>query len=513
MKAVLGHGVLLAFIGAGVLFRIAGLDWGIPRPLPPDATVCRNSFNFDEDNYLWGLTRMKPRDWDLDVGDLHWGTLQFYLIAGALQAGQAFGYLTRPWKPSFLDWDPENFTKVYVCGRAASACAGTLSLVLIFLAGWKLKDVEAGLGAAALLAVSPLHVVNSHFLTSDVTMVLLLVAAFFFFLSSLERPSTGFYVAGGFLLGLAISAKYNAAFMILLWVARDVLMRGIPWKPKILGYASLLAGFAVGEPYAFAHPREFLFTLYQAHFATTASQTVFLPHWPRLMLEQARNLAVFGLQWPVAAASVLGLLLCIARPSGKRVALAGAILFMSASLVFARWPMIRYTLPLVPLAILSAALLVVELPVKAGWRPWNFALLGSLSLVFSWAQVKVLVSEHPANAASEWIQTHIPPGSRIGQIWPDLPPLDARRYDVRALRGIFPGDPAETPDLNRQYLVLDNLPIHPFAGEFSERLERDYVLLTEFRLDARIGAWIFRERDAPHDWKYTHPVLRIYRHR
>jgi hypothetical protein len=510
VKAVLGHGVLLAFIGVGVLFRVAGLDWGIPRPLPPGATAYRNSFNFDEDNYLWGLTRMKPRDWDLDVRDLHWGALQFYLVAGALQAGQAFGYLARPWRPSFLDWDPANFTKVYVCGRAVSACAGILSLVLIFLAGWKLQGVGAGLGAAALLAVSPLHVVNSHFLTSDVTMVLLLVAAFFFFLCSLERPATGFYLAAGFLLGLAIASKYNAVFMVLLWVARDLLLRGISWKPKILGYAALSAGFAAGEPYAFARPRELLTTLYQAHFVTTASQSVFLPPWPRLILEQARNLASFGLQWPVAAAAVLGLVLCVARPSRKRTALAGAILLMSASLVFARWPLIRYTLPLVPLAMLAAALLVMELPVRAEWRSWIFALLGSFSLLFSWAQVKVLMSEHPANAASEWIQTHIPPGSRIGQIWLELPPLDAGRYELRALRGILPGDPAEMPDLNREYLVLDNLPIHPFAADFSERLERDYTLLAEFRLDARIGALVFRERDAPHDWKYTHPVLRIY---
>ena len=95
LKGASARALLLMVIAAGIVLRLIGLEWGIPLALPPEATPYRNSFHFDEDNYLWGLTHIDPKRWNFDVQDLHWGTLQFYLIGAALQVAESSGYLTR----------------------------------------------------------------------------------------------------------------------------------------------------------------------------------------------------------------------------------------------------------------------------------------------------------------------------------------------------------------------------------------------------------------------------------
>ncbi len=508
LPTLAGRGVLLALIAAGIAFRLLGLGWGIPRPLPPGSTNYRNSFHMDEDNYLQGLSRTAPRRWDFDVRDYHWGTLQFYLVAGALHVAHLAGYLPRPWRESFVGPHPEGMPRVYIAGRAVSALAGILTLVVVFGIGHRLKDADTGLAAAAFAAVAPLHVLNSHFLTSDVTMVLLLLASFYFFVLGIDGGGVRSRVAGLFSLGLAISAKYNAAFLIPLWLCRDLGQKEIPFRHKLLGYGALAAGFIAGEPYALVHPRELASTLYRANVLTTDAMRPLLLPWGHILLQQADSLLHFGLQWTLAIPALIGLVFCLVRPSGKRAALAGSVALMTASLVAARWPMIRYTLPIIPLAAIAAALFVAEIPVRNSSRPLVVAGLALLPGLVSYAQVCVLTTEHPANVAFDWVQAHAAPGNRVGQIWPEVPPLDARRYRVEPLEGLFAGEGA--PHMGQEYLILDNLPIQPFSGEFVEGLRQDYVLLAEFRSDPRVGRWVLDEGGAPHDWKYTHPVVRIY---
>jgi uncharacterized membrane protein YhaH (DUF805 family) len=510
LKRASARAVLLTLITAGVVLRAVGLEWGIPLSLPPEATPYRNSFHFDEDNYLWGLTRIDPKRWNFDVRDLNWGTLQFYLIGAALQSAESSGYLTRPWKEAFLAWDPLNFPRVYHAGRVVSAISGSLSLLVIFLVGKRLRDTETGLLACAFLAVTPLHVLNSHYLTSDITMVFLSLTAFCFFLASLDGDVKA-HLFSGLFLGLAIAAKYNAAYLLPLWLVRDLVERKFSWKLRLWGYGAMVAGFALGEPYAFLHPREFVAVIYHAYMVATPETSRFLIPWPQLLAAQGKALLNYGVQWPPACLAAIGLLVCVARPTRKTLWFAGAVLLAAGSIAGTMWPMIRYTLPLVPLIALAAALALTAGRIRESWRPWIYALSLCIPLVSSWMQTMILVREHPARSAASWVASNIPEGSRIGQIWGEIPPVDRRRYDVHQLHGIFGHDAEDSQDRDRQFLILDNLPLQPFLPSFAERLAREYDLVAEFRSDPRIGRWTFPESDAPHDWKYTHPVVRIYR--
>ncbi len=498
--------VLLSLVTAGIIFRFAGLGWGIPLAVPPEATGLRNSYHLDEDNYLWAAARVHGRN--IDVGDYHWGTLQFYLIAGALEAGTVMGFLSRPWQDSFLNWKADEFSRIYATGRLVSSIAGILSLFMIFQIGKRLSNAEAGLMAAAFLAVSPFHVVHSHFLTADVTMVFLLLASIFFLLSSLEHDTLKARVAGGLTLGLSIAAKYNAACLLPLWIGSDLLRGRTRWRNSAAGCVAVLAGFALGEPYLLLHPSK-ITTVWDRLIHTEAASRLLYP-WPHLLLQQAKALGEYGMGWTLAIPAAIGVLLWLVRPTPKKLALTASMALMIAFVVAARWPMLRYTLPLVPLAALAAAVFIADLPIRGLIRVAVVLVLAAPPLVVSWAQIQVLLREHPANAASRWIGLDIPGGSRIGQLWPELPPLDKQRFDARTLHGLFAGDPPAAADLDRQFLIVDNLPIQPFTQEFQDRLARDYFLLREFRSEPHIGPWVLDESGAPHDWKYTHPVVRIY---
>lgn len=61
------------------------------------------------------------------------------------------------------------------------------------------------------------------------------------------------------------------------------------------------------------------------------------------------------------------------------------------------------------------------------------------------------------------------------------------------------------------YVLLDNLTTFVFPEEFLQKLNRYYFLVAEYKRGPQFWKFRFAERDAPHDWKYSHPEIRIYR--
>ncbi len=61
------------------------------------------------------------------------------------------------------------------------------------------------------------------------------------------------------------------------------------------------------------------------------------------------------------------------------------------------------------------------------------------------------------------------------------------------------------------YVLLDNLPIFRFPRAFLQRLAENYALVADFKSPPRLRGFSLPEWDAPHDWKYTHPEIKIYR--
>ena len=179
--------------------------------------------------------------------------------------------------------------------------------------------------------------------------------------------------------------------------------------------------------------------------------------------------------------------------------------------------MLRYTLPVAALLAFPAAKSLCEMSRSSIGRGLAVAVLvatGGLTLL----QVKILTQPHPVNQAFGWVERHLPRGASIQKGWPEFPPLNPAKFRITNFfdqprmadfREYFVDGAgrARFPD----YVMLDNLPTLEIPAVFLDQLERNYNLVAEFRQPPRLSAFEFYEWDPPHDWKYSHPEIRIYR--
>ena len=179
--------------------------------------------------------------------------------------------------------------------------------------------------------------------------------------------------------------------------------------------------------------------------------------------------------------------------------------------------MLRYALPVAVLLVFPAAKSLCEMSRSSVGRWLAVAALvvtGGLTLL----QVKILTQPHPVNQAFDWVERHLPRGASIQKGWPEFPPLNPAKFQITNFfdqprmadfREYFVDGAgrARFPD----YVMLDNLPTLEIPAMFLDQLERNYNLVAEFRQPPRLSAFEFYEWDPPHDWKYSHPEIRIYR--
>jgi YVTN family beta-propeller protein len=523
---------LVAVFVLGLGLRFTGLGWGIPvydAEAAKEAPGLRVSFHPDEDNFLWNLTRVRPEKLDFAVNDFHWGTLQYHLITLALLVSQMLDFVSTPWRESFVGFHPVEFARIFVTGRAVSAVLGSCSVLVVFGIGKRLAGNQAGLVSALVLALMPLHVVKSHDLTADTTMVFFLLLGVWRLLISFEDPSTLNQGIAGLAIGLAISAKYSAIFFLPAVAIGHCSHLGGSWVKKSWFYAGTVLGFILGEPYALVHSRQFWESVNPyLQFGRVPEGAV--PGILALLGLQLKNLAMFGLGIPLTLVLLMGVYRLLRSPRplafvpfakgdspSQHTFFTLTIVCFVVSLLVLRQPMLRYTLPVAALLVFSVANSLCEMSRSSIGRGLAVAVLvvtGGLTLL----QVKILTQPHPFNQAFGWVERHLPSGASIQKGWPEFPPLNPAKFkitnffdqsrmaDFREYFTDRDGKP-RFPD----YVMLDNLTTLKIPAVFLDQLERNYNLVAEFRQPPRLSAFEFYEWDPPHDWRYSHPEIRIYR--
>jgi hypothetical protein len=512
--------------GAAALgLRLTGIYWG-------------NGWGHPDEVYYF--TRV--RNWFLEGFELHWvehppGYL--LLVAGAVVVYRFFQEM--PLDPTIL-----------LLGREITALLGAGTAVVLVLGGRLLGSLRAGVLAGLLLAVVPLHVVNSHYFAFDVPCVFWMTAALVAGLFYLERPSVRSAALAGALVGVAFGTKYTglfglfplaAALLLHVWKERrhaSLLRHGAGAAGGILG------GLVFAFPFLLLDPTRyipmFIHDFQQAGLMAAKVQFFHFAGLPGGYWYHPFVNAPLTLGLPLCLFIGVGLVVSLYRPDRRTIYLWSTFLPIYLNIGRFEGRYARYLLPMLPALLLLSAWQVERLR-RGMWsrkgRGVVAVLVAAVVLwtgLHGWAMVVLCRGPDPRFQAAEWLNQHLPPGASIGLlinpcglIISDKPELRHTTYEVRRAETF-----TELLATGAEYLVCSDLDFRhalrlegqaeTYRGHRFVEYIKEAPLVREL-LEGRAGYGLCRRYErqpsalgidfsrpsATQDWRYLNPTVYIFR--
>jgi len=383
----------------------------------------------DSDELIFELGAVKMlRGGTLNPGWFgHPATTTLYLLVLADLAAFAFGWATGAFSTvagfgNAIYHDP---SWMILPGRMAMLAFGVWCVFLTFRLGGQLFDRRVGLAAAALLAVSPIHVSYSQVVRSDImaTAFLLLML-----LATLRFARTGgrrALLLAALWFGFATTTKWPFAACAVSFAA--VVLHQV-WARQVTPAAGLRILFAftvagIGavvliSPYlALDHQAALKSVMGEAqirHVGATGRGVVWNAGW------YLREPLLHALGWVGLVLATVGMGIAARKREAALLMfpLIGVLVAvtLTQNLIWARW-----ILPLLPLlSIMAGAAFVAQIDRMASLRPVArigiAAALALATVLPLLASVRTDAAERmndTRQAATRWADTHVPAGSRI----------------------------------------------------------------------------------------------------
>ena len=366
------------------------------------------------------LRILRTGDWNPHVFD--YPTLVIYLHAVVAIVRFLWGALSGDWG----SLDAFSITAVYGAGRFVAAAIGVATVWITWRLARDLSSRAVALFAAAQLAVSPLHVRESHYVLTDVPMTALTMLALWLALRAGRLQTTAAYAWAGAACGLAAAAKYTggAVFVAVAatWLQQE---RASPdrWRKALAIAGATVLAFLLAAPYTLLDMPGFLdgFAKQFARFASPPLSGE--PVW----LTYVKHLSPPSARWRVPLA-VAGMTILLWRHRTRRVwaptivfACVFFYLLSTHAHVFG-----RYALPLVPVLCILTAVTVAEVMRALTRRPalskpWPARLLWTAVVAaLLWAPASESVQwleglkrSDTRGMAVDWLKAGVPRGARI----------------------------------------------------------------------------------------------------
>lgn len=248
--ARLAVGLLLVGVLVGSLgLRVWGSGFGLPaytRYHPDEHALVNRAAAI-----LWS------GDWNLHR--FNYPPFYAYLQAGAYSLYFLWGAARGQWQQV----PPYTLPQYYQCGRLLTAMFGTLTVLVVFLVGRRLRSTRTGLLAAALLGGNYLHVIHSHYATFDVMVGFLVTLTLLFSRLIQAEGKAKWYFLAGLFAGLAGATKYNGAVAVVMPLVAHLLVT--PWGEwgwlngkLFIALGGFALGFFGGNPFALGNITDFL---------------------------------------------------------------------------------------------------------------------------------------------------------------------------------------------------------------------------------------------------------------
>ena len=478
--------LLIGVTLVAIMLRVWGINFGLPYLHHPDepgnVSVAQRIF----------------KTGDLNPHSLFYPPLFYHLNAAAYAPyyliGKLMGVFSNPADipaPVMLAMGVGQtpMPTTFLLGRILTATFGAAAVILASLAGWQLTDkILIGLLAALMMAMSPVNVALSRYITPDTFLVFFVLLSFWASVLIFRQGKTWQYVAAGVATGLTASAKYNGALIVLPLLLAHFFRSGLRgWRDRRLYFALGAGGltFLLTTPVLLGQDFLSNFT-YNAQVYSTGhlgmegnSLNWYLSYLLRI-------------EGPVTLLGVMGILRGIYVRSKEIVLLSifPLVYFTLISSMVVRNG--RTLLPLTPFLFLLASSLLVSLLDQSGIQEsqrWRVVAASALILIsLSWPLVRTLkdtvqlTTVDSRETARIWINHNLPGGSRIA-IESYSPYVDPKRFSVQGFLSMIDHTPDWYISNGFEYLVFSQGMFERFYQEpdrYSKQVSQYQDLFHEF---------------------------------
>ncbi len=518
------------------MLRVWGLRWGLPNSL--------HNYSYHPDEFLIATAAFGSIYVGRGLNPRIYTYPSLYIYLSALAMAVGFGYGAAP-----------ALANVYLAARVVTVISAAAAVGATYWAGEVLFGRAAGLLAALVIAIAPLHVQHSHFGTVDVPSTLFVALALGYSGLILKRGEWRDYALAGVMSGLAAGTKYNAGLVILApaatWLLADRKTEQSRHLLKaVCTVGCTLAGFVVSTPGSILWWREFSGgVFYEMRHAATGHGLVFAGTGNGFVYTLASSLR-YGLGPALAALFVVSVVWALLRRDRRALMLLAFAVPYYVLISMSQVRFARYTLPLFPAVAVLVGWLITDWYRVFGERGsllrliWagmmGLALLSTLG--YSAALDSLFSAPDPRDQAAEWIFEHVEKGETIGVPevpWFYSPPLAkslgfgtlpqreeaARKTPYQLVVFSESEEPSSwwTHDRPKWVVVSD------YETRDALRLRRESSISEEDRASVRrtlgdldivrnhygqavtFGPSSVWARELPHDMRYQSPTITIYR--
>lgn len=208
--------LLCIILVGGSILRFYGIEWGVPR-----RPYWR--YHYQDEGFTLGLIlRMEPSE--LNPHYFINPTFHYYTLLLSVKIASVIGYIQPFSLPIRTDnmgqplegVSSSDYARMFYIGKIVSILQGIILIFLVFLIGRNLYNAVVGLLAAALTAVLPTLVFQSHMFVVDAPGVFWLAVAFWFLTTRVRgTKKVLWYIIAGVLIGIAIGTKYTNILVVI----------------------------------------------------------------------------------------------------------------------------------------------------------------------------------------------------------------------------------------------------------------------------------------------------------
>lgn len=418
----------LAIVALAAVVRLQGVGWGLPQ-VYEEATPLKRAWE------MWGWG--PNRTFDLNPHFFNYPSLVIYLQF----LGQVLLYPIM--KVTGMIGPPLDFriayamdkTPFYLMGRTLITLLGLLTVWATYDAGRRIGGRAAGAVAALALSVSAFHIEKSQVVEVDVPLTAFVMLSFAAMVRLMDAPTRRNYILAGLFMGLATSAKYTGALLILPLLAAYLLSRrsvaspakrarvpsGHPLGNLVLALLTMIVVFVATSPFVIIDA-----TTFWQHFSTEREHMRLghfglsdKPTW----LFYLGEIGSHQLGWPFAVLCVFGMAYAAVRR--RRWALVFFAFIVPYAIAISTWSMRadRYALPVLPMLFLFAATLMADI-----WRhsrvariPYGVRATGAVVVValmcaplaIAYGELVKRRGSDTRTLAKAWIEANVPAGSFV----------------------------------------------------------------------------------------------------